>query len=234
LYIDAISIKTIQSNSSNHTTSKQTKLSHNDSSYVKSIDGDVQRKRQKSSHSLSDNICDNTDQNYDIIRRIALSQNCLGIILSSFCSNILGHDLVKFGLLLGLFGGSTMGESNVKDDDFNISNVDVNTNSNTTSDISEGNITIRKDIHVLVVGDPGLGKSELLRGAASIAPRAVSVCGNTATTAGLTVALVRDGRGSSDASIEAGALVLADRFYLLLLSLSISNINAEVCVALTN
>mmetsp|Transcript_16885 Transcript_16885/g.25436 ORF Transcript_16885/g.25436 Transcript_16885/m.25436 type:complete len:417 (-) Transcript_16885:132-1382(-) len=51
----------------------------------------------------------------------------------------------------------------------------------------------------------------MLRAAAAVAPRSVSVCGNTATTAGLTVALVRDGGAGRDMSIEAGALVLADR-----------------------
>ena len=51
--------------------------------------------------------------------------------------------------------------------------------------------SIRSDIHVLVVGDPGLGKSQLLRAVANIAPRAVFVCGNTATAAGLTVSVCR-------------------------------------------
>lgn len=53
----------------------------------------------------------------------------------------------------------------------------------------------------------------MLRAASTIAPRAVYVCGNTATTAGLTVAVSRDKeRGKAgDVAIEAGALVLADR-----------------------
>jgi DNA replicative helicase MCM subunit Mcm2 (Cdc46/Mcm family) len=50
---------------------------------------------------------------------------------------------------------------------------------------SIGGTHVRPDIHVLVVGDPGLGKSQLLRAAAAVAPRAVFVCGNTTTTAGL-------------------------------------------------
>lgn len=127
--------------------------------------------------------------------RVSQSRHAVGILLTSFCPHIYGNVLVKFGLLLGLFGGAGANETDGYGD----------------SDVT-GTLSIRKDIHVLVVGDPGLGKSELLRSASSAAPRAVSVCGNTATTAGLTVALVRDGRGgSSDSSIEAGALVLADR-----------------------
>jgi DNA helicase MCM8 len=37
---------------------------------------------------------------------------------------------------------------------------------------------------VLIVGDPGLGKSQLLQAAAAAAPRGLYVCGNTSTTAG--------------------------------------------------
>ncbi len=48
----------------------------------------------------------------------------------------------------------------------------------------------------------------MLRAAATIAPRAVYVCGNTSTSAGLTVAISRDHAGQMN--IEAGALVLAD------------------------
>ena len=62
----------------------------------------------------------------------------------------------------------------------------------------------------------------MLRAAANIAPRAVFVCGNTSTAAGLTVAVTRDGGGGGgsrvtgggsggDVCIEAGALILADR-----------------------
>ena len=68
---------------------------------------------------------------------------------------------------------------------------------------------MRSDIHVLVVGDPGLGKSQLLRAAANCSPRSVVVCGNTATTAGLTVAVSREDNG--EMSLEAGALVLANQ-----------------------
>ncbi len=42
------------------------------------------------------------------------------------------------------------------------------------------------------VGDPGLGKSQLLQAAAAAAPRGVYVCGNTSSAAGLTVSVVRE------------------------------------------
>jgi hypothetical protein len=50
----------------------------------------------------------------------------------------------------------------------------------------EAELAIRGDPHVLIVGDPGLGKSQMLRAAATVHPRGVYVCGNTATKSGLT------------------------------------------------
>ncbi|CAF4793633.1 unnamed protein product [Pieris macdunnoughi] len=67
----------------------------------------------------------------------------------------------------------------------------------------------RSNPHVLVVGDPGLGKSQLLQAAAHAAPRGVYVCGASASAGGLTVALGREAGG--DFALEAGALVLADK-----------------------
>lgn len=120
------------------------------------------------------------------IRSMAYSNggSCLGLLIASLCPTIFGHELVKGGLLLGLFGG-TKNQRNSK-------------------------VNVRSDIHVLIVGDPGLGKSQMLRSASSIAPRAVYVCGNTSTNAGLTVAISREGRGG-ETTIEAGALVLSDQ-----------------------
>lgn len=67
---------------------------------------------------------------------------------------------------------------------------------------------------MLIVGDPGLGKSQLLRFAATISPRGVYVGGNISTSSGLTVTMVRDKSGAggrcSDFALEPGALVLAD------------------------
>lgn len=71
-------------------------------------------------------------------------------------------------------------------------------------------IRIRGDIHLLLIGDPGLGKSQLLRFAAKVAPRSVYVSGNSSTSAGLTATVHREGRGA-DYSLDPGALVLADR-----------------------
>ena len=78
------------------------------------------------------------------------------------------------------------------------------------NDAAKESIQVRCNSHVLVVGDPGLGKSQMLRAAAAVAPRAVYVCGNTTTTTGLTVSLTREGKSGAPA-LEAGAVVLGDR-----------------------
>ena len=51
---------------------------------------------------------------------------------------------------------------------------------------------IRPDIHCLMMGDPGLGKSQMLKHIINVAPRGVYVCGSSSSNAGLTATLVRD------------------------------------------
>jgi replicative DNA helicase Mcm len=69
--------------------------------------------------------------------------------------------------------------------------------------------TIRGDINILMVGDPGTAKSELLKYAARIAPRGLYTSGRGSTAAGLTAAVVREKSGMM--MLEAGAVVLADQ-----------------------
>ncbi|HUI38568.1 MAG TPA: minichromosome maintenance protein MCM [Thermoplasmata archaeon] len=71
-------------------------------------------------------------------------------------------------------------------------------------------IRVRGDIHVLLVGDPGTAKSQLLRNVADVAPRGIYTSGKGATAAGLTAAAVKDDFGGGRWMLEAGMLVLAD------------------------
>uniref|UniRef100_A0A668AWY9 DNA helicase MCM8 n=1 Tax=Myripristis murdjan TaxID=586833 RepID=A0A668AWY9_9TELE len=93
--------------------------------------------------------------------------------------------LVKAGLALALFGGRQ-------------------------KQMGRNSIPVRGDPHILVVGDPGLGKSQMLQAVCNVAPRGIYVCGNSTSTSGLTVSLSRDPT-SGDYALEAGALVLADQ-----------------------
>jgi len=70
-------------------------------------------------------------------------------------------------------------------------------------------VTIRSEINVLLVGDPGTAKSQLLQYVSRIAPRGLYTSGRGTTAAGLTAAVVREKSGGM--VLEAGALVLADK-----------------------
>ena len=70
---------------------------------------------------------------------------------------------------------------------------------------------IRGDIHVLFVGDPGTAKSQLLRYTSQISPRGIYTSGQATTKAGLTATAVKEEFGDGRWTLEAGALVLADK-----------------------
>ncbi len=70
---------------------------------------------------------------------------------------------------------------------------------------------VRGDIHVLLVGDPGVAKSQLLTYLVKLAPRGLYTGGKSSTSAGLTAAAVKDEFGEGRWTLEAGALVLADK-----------------------
>lgn len=89
-------------------------------------------------------------------------------ILQSICPSIYGHERVKAGITLSLFGGVRKHSTD------------------------QNKVPVRGDIHVIVVGDPGLGQSQLLQAAAAVSPRGIYVCGNATTNAGLTVTVVKD------------------------------------------
>merc|ERR1719409_194464 len=101
----------------------------------------------------------------------------------SIAPEIFGHLDVKKALLLVLVGSFTR---TMKD-----------------------GMKIRGDIHTLLMGDPGVAKSQLLKQAINIAPRSVYTTGKGSSGVGLTASVVRDNM-TGEVSLEGGALVLAD------------------------
>ncbi|KON30514.1 hypothetical protein AC482_03655 [miscellaneous Crenarchaeota group-15 archaeon DG-45] len=104
------------------------------------------------------------------------------LVLRSIAPSIYGHEAIKEAIMYLLFGGVTKELPDVR---------------------------IRGDINVLLVGDPGTGKSQMLQYAGRAAPRGLYTTGRGSTAAGLTAAVVREG-GTGSFILEAGALVLGD------------------------
>jgi replicative DNA helicase Mcm len=103
-------------------------------------------------------------------------------ILRSLAPSVYGYEHIKEAIMYLLFGGTAK---------------------------HFPDITIRGDLNVLLVGDPGTAKSQLLQYVAKIAPRGLYTSGRGTTAAGLTAAVLRDKTGGM--TLEAGALVLADK-----------------------
>ena len=126
-----------------------------------------------------------TAEDEDAILSLAEDRTIYDRLRASFAPTIHGMATEKDALIMSLFGGV---EKTYKDGSRN-----------------------RGDIHVLLVGDPGVAKSQLLRYLSKLAPRAIFTSGKGASAAGLTAAAVKDEFGEGQWTLEAGALVLADR-----------------------
>jgi replicative DNA helicase Mcm len=122
-----------------------------------------------------------TQKEEEEIRALANSKDILHRVASSIAPSIYGHEVVKSAIALQLFGGVAR---------------------------QRGGNRTRGDIHVLLLGDPGIAKSQLLDFVSATSPRGVSASGGQSTNAGLTCAAKQDGQG--DWMLEGGALVLAD------------------------
>ena len=78
-------------------------------------------------------------------------------------------------------------------------------------DINIGGVKGRGNLNILLCGDPGVAKSQLLSSVAVCAQRAVRATGNTSSGAGLTAAVVKEENfGATAYGLEAGVMVLGN------------------------
>ena len=122
-------------------------------------------------------------ENEKQILAIANKSDAYDKIIASFAPHVYGHEVIKEAILLLIVGS-------------------------VTKKLEDGS-TRRGDINVLLVGDPGTAKSEMLKFAAKVAPRGLYTSGRGSTAAGLTAAVIRDKSGIM--MLEAGAVVLGDQ-----------------------
>ena len=120
----------------------------------------------------------------DEIKKLSCDPMIYRMITHSIAPTIYGSEDVKQAIALQLFGGLS-------------------------KDMPDGS-RLRGDIHVLLIGDPGIAKSQLLRYVVKLSPRAIYTSGQSSTAAGLTATAVKDEFGEGRWTLEAGALVLAD------------------------
>ncbi|KKN42729.1 hypothetical protein LCGC14_0710270 [marine sediment metagenome] len=104
-------------------------------------------------------------------------------IARSIGPNIYGREQLKIACALSLFGG--------------------------TRRKKPGGGYKRGDLHFLVVGDPGTGKSEILKGAVEVSPRGLYTSGKGSTGVGLTAAVIKESE-TGQMNLEAGVVVLAN------------------------
>ena len=87
-----------------------------------------------------------------------------------------------------------------------------NTNIKVSGNKGKGSSKLYKrgDINVLLCGDPGTSKSQLLSYVHKLAPRGVYTSGKGSSAVGLTASVVRDPE-TRELVLESGALVLSDQ-----------------------
>jgi replicative DNA helicase Mcm len=106
-------------------------------------------------------------------------------LTSSLAPTMFGLEKEKLAIIFQLFGGTTH--------------------------VLQDGTRIRGDIHLLLIGDPSVGKSQLLKLASGMIPRGKYVSGKGVTGAGLTAAVVKDEQFLGGWVLEAGALVLSNQ-----------------------
>ncbi|KAI1820443.1 MCM-domain-containing protein [Xylaria intraflava] len=125
-----------------------------------------------------------TEEDEQKIRKLSRDPQVIDKIINSIAPSIYGHTDIKTAVALSLFGG--------------------------VAKTAKGSHHVRGDINVLLLGDPGTAKSQVLKYVEKTAHRAVFATGQGASAVGLTASVRRDPL-TSEWTLEGGALVLADK-----------------------
>lgn len=138
-------------------------------------------KKKSKSFSQNDGLSE-----FDIkdIHEISQWPNIQDILIRSIAPSIYGHYDIKTAIACSLFAG--------------------------VAKELESKARLRGDINVLLVGDPGVAKSQFLKYTEHIGHRAVYTTGKGASAVGLTATVQRD-KLTGEWTLEGGALVLADQ-----------------------
>lgn len=123
------------------------------------------------------------------IQNLAKDKEIYDKFVRSIAPSIYGHDNIKEAIVMQLMGG--------------------------VKKLKKDGTMTRGDLHILLVGDPGAGKSQLLTFVNHAAPKSRYVAGRSTSGVGLTAAVVKD-EFLKGWALEAGAIVLADRGILVI------------------
>lgn len=127
---------------------------------------------------------DITEEDEQQIQELAADPEVMSKMRDSIAPSVWGYEEIKESLLLQLFGG-------------------------VQKEKADGQKT-RGDIHIMMIGDPGVAKSVILNFMSNISPKGRYVVGKSTSGAGLTASVVRD-EYLKGWSLEAGAMVLANK-----------------------
>ncbi|KAE9038899.1 DNA replication licensing factor [Phytophthora rubi] len=134
-------------------------------------------------------------------RRIAAHPRAYENLAHSVAPSIWELDDVKKGILCMLFGGTRKDGSS--------GSVNENEDELEHGGVAPKRRTMRSDMNVLLCGDPGTSKSQLLSYVHKLSPRSIYTSGKGSSAVGLTASLIRD-METNDLVLESGALVLSD------------------------